>query len=152
MYSVGGLIKESWLRAWRVAGSKLDCTDDPSCERTWCKVNSPSVVSPAVQAWANLLCKENCTDWLRSDPRLWDRRVPGSKPDSTEDLSCIGPVARSIIRRESNVLPLVWCGTLERGFQLRCLPRHLPAVQTDEVRPKIALVLLRNGMLIIKLN
>ncbi|GBO07716.1 hypothetical protein AVEN_37505-1 [Araneus ventricosus] len=121
MYSVGGLIKESWLRAWRVAGSKLDCTDDPSCERTWCKVNSPSVVSPAVQAWAKLLCKENCT-------RLWSRRVPGSKPDFIEDPPCIGPAARSIIRRGSNVLPLVWCGTLERGFQLRCRPRHLPAV------------------------
>ncbi|GBN58246.1 hypothetical protein AVEN_144231-1 [Araneus ventricosus] len=26
--------------------------------------------------------------------RLWGRRVPGSKPDSTEDPPCIGPVAR----------------------------------------------------------
>ncbi|GBL90798.1 hypothetical protein AVEN_269081-1 [Araneus ventricosus] len=26
--------------------------------------------------------------------RLWDRRVPGSKPDSTEDPPCMGPVAR----------------------------------------------------------
>ncbi|GBM90642.1 hypothetical protein AVEN_213561-1 [Araneus ventricosus] len=26
--------------------------------------------------------------------RLWGRRVPGSKPDSTEDPPCMGPVAR----------------------------------------------------------
>ncbi|GBN37501.1 hypothetical protein AVEN_11053-1 [Araneus ventricosus] len=25
---------------------------------------------------------------------LWDRRVPGSKPDSTEDPPCLGPAAR----------------------------------------------------------
>ncbi|GBL75956.1 hypothetical protein AVEN_234281-1 [Araneus ventricosus] len=27
-------------------------------------------------------------------PRLWGRRTPGSKPDSTEDPPCMGPVAR----------------------------------------------------------
>ncbi|GBM55200.1 hypothetical protein AVEN_182151-1 [Araneus ventricosus] len=27
-------------------------------------------------------------------PRLWGRRAPGSKPDSTEDPPCMGPVAR----------------------------------------------------------
>ncbi|GBM27156.1 hypothetical protein AVEN_207489-1 [Araneus ventricosus] len=43
--------------------------------------------------------------------RLWDQRVPGSRPDSTEDPSCIGPIARSIIRRGPNVLPLLWCYT-----------------------------------------
>ncbi|GBN47066.1 hypothetical protein AVEN_40716-1 [Araneus ventricosus] len=26
-------------------------------------------------------------------PRLWGRRVPGSRPDSTEDPPCMGPVA-----------------------------------------------------------
>ncbi|GBN65935.1 hypothetical protein AVEN_3720-1, partial [Araneus ventricosus] len=26
--------------------------------------------------------------------RLWGRRAPGSKPDSTEDPPCMGPVAR----------------------------------------------------------
>ncbi|GBL60188.1 hypothetical protein AVEN_218376-1, partial [Araneus ventricosus] len=26
--------------------------------------------------------------------RLWGRRAPGSKPDSTEDPQCMGPVAR----------------------------------------------------------
>ncbi|GBM29959.1 hypothetical protein AVEN_167437-1 [Araneus ventricosus] len=43
---------------------------------------------------------------------------------------------------------LVWCGSLERGCQLRCYPRHLTTVQNYEVRPKIALVLLQNGTLI----
>ncbi|GBO15211.1 hypothetical protein AVEN_101596-1 [Araneus ventricosus] len=37
------------------------------------------------------------------------RRIPGSKPVSTVDLYCIGLVAHSIIRRGSNVFPLV-CG------------------------------------------
>ncbi|GBN20137.1 hypothetical protein AVEN_227200-1 [Araneus ventricosus] len=32
---------------------------------------------------------------IRSRPR--DRRVTGSKPDSPEDLPCMGPVARQII-------------------------------------------------------
>ncbi|GBN29884.1 hypothetical protein AVEN_178989-1 [Araneus ventricosus] len=77
--------------------------------------------------------------------RLRGRRVPGSKPDSTEDPPCIGPVEREIIRRGPNVLPLVWFGSLERGCQLRCRPRHLTEIQNDEVRPKIALVLLQNG-------
>ncbi|GBN63120.1 hypothetical protein AVEN_260281-1 [Araneus ventricosus] len=31
--------------------------------------------------------------------RMWGRRVPGSKPDSTADPSCNGPVAHQIIRR-----------------------------------------------------
>ncbi|GBO22659.1 hypothetical protein AVEN_76021-1 [Araneus ventricosus] len=26
--------------------------------------------------------------------RLWDRKIPGSKPDSPEDPPCMGPVAR----------------------------------------------------------
>ncbi|GBN22829.1 hypothetical protein AVEN_127775-1 [Araneus ventricosus] len=45
---------------------------------------------------------------------LWSRKVPGSKPKSTENPSCIGPDARKIIRREPNVLPLTWHGSLER--------------------------------------
>ncbi|GBO43466.1 hypothetical protein AVEN_242382-1, partial [Araneus ventricosus] len=40
--------------------------------------------------------------------RLLDRRIPGSKPDSTEDPPCMGPVARSIIR--SGQTSSRWCG------------------------------------------
>ncbi|GBM43124.1 hypothetical protein AVEN_148693-1 [Araneus ventricosus] len=48
---------------------------------------------------------------------------------------------------------VVVSGSLERGCQLRCRPRHLTEVQNYEVRPKIALVLLQNGTLkITKLN
>ncbi|GBN98108.1 hypothetical protein AVEN_119420-1 [Araneus ventricosus] len=43
--------------------------------------------------------------------RLWGRRVPNSEPDSTNDKPYIGLVAR----RGSNVIPLVPCGSLERG-------------------------------------
>ncbi|GBO06062.1 hypothetical protein AVEN_100293-1, partial [Araneus ventricosus] len=37
------------------------------------------------------------------------------------------------------VLPLVWCGNLERVCQLRCDPRYLPGVQNYEISLKIAL-------------
>ncbi|GBL92177.1 hypothetical protein AVEN_91518-1 [Araneus ventricosus] len=40
--------------------------------------------------------------------RLWNRRVPGSKPDSTDDPSCMGPAARQIIR--SGQTSSRWCG------------------------------------------
>ncbi|GBN79373.1 hypothetical protein AVEN_82288-1 [Araneus ventricosus] len=30
--------------------------------------------------------------------RLWGRRVPGSKPDSSEDPLCMGPATRQIMR------------------------------------------------------
>ncbi|GBL99139.1 hypothetical protein AVEN_64132-1 [Araneus ventricosus] len=48
----------------------------------------------------------------------------------------------------SKVLPLVWYGSLERGFQLKRRPRHLATVHNYEVRPEIPLVLLQNGALI----
>ncbi|GBN80965.1 hypothetical protein AVEN_210748-1 [Araneus ventricosus] len=79
---------------------------------------------------------------------IWSRRIQGSKPNSTNP-SRIGPVTRQIIRRWSNILPLVWCRSLERGCQLRCRPPHLTGAQNDEVRPKIALVWLQNGTSII---
>ncbi|GBN65264.1 hypothetical protein AVEN_200996-1 [Araneus ventricosus] len=60
-------------------------------------------------------------------------------------LEC-GSVARYIIGDRSNVLPLVWCGSLERECQLRC--RHLTTVQNDEIHPKIARALLQKGTLI----
>ncbi|GBM42956.1 hypothetical protein AVEN_11972-1, partial [Araneus ventricosus] len=52
-------------------------------------------------------------------PRLRCRRVPGSKVDTTEYLVS-GPVAREIICR-SNVLPLVWCRSLEWGLLAQAL-------------------------------
>ncbi|GBM47105.1 hypothetical protein AVEN_24237-1 [Araneus ventricosus] len=84
--------------------------------------------------------------WVRCRPQ--SRTVPGLRPDSTEDPSCIGPVARYIIRKGSNVQPLLWFGNLERGCHLRCRPHDLTAVQYEEVHPKMALVLLQNGVLI----
>ncbi|GBM22059.1 hypothetical protein AVEN_137369-1 [Araneus ventricosus] len=86
------------------------------------------------------------TEWRPGWPR--SRRIPGSKSDSTENPSCIGPVACEILRRVSNILPMVWCGSLERWCQPRFRRRHLITVRNSEIRPKIALVLLRNGTLI----
>ncbi|GBN18088.1 hypothetical protein AVEN_182766-1 [Araneus ventricosus] len=79
---------------------------------------------------------------------LWGRRVPGSKPDSTEDPPCTGPAARYIIR--SGQTPSRWCGVeaWRGGCQLRRRPRHMTEVQNYNVRLKIALVLLQNGTLI----
>ncbi|GBO08707.1 hypothetical protein AVEN_100227-1 [Araneus ventricosus] len=42
--------------------------------------------------------------------RLWGRRVPGSKPDSTGDPSRMRPIARQIIR--SGQTPSCWCGVV----------------------------------------
>ncbi|GBL98294.1 hypothetical protein AVEN_174089-1 [Araneus ventricosus] len=52
--------------------------------------------------------------------RLQGRRVPGSKPHSTEDPSCIGPVARCIIRRGQTS----WCGAeaWKRGVSSGIVP------------------------------
>ncbi|GBN65446.1 hypothetical protein AVEN_168360-1 [Araneus ventricosus] len=76
--------------------------------------------------------------------------APGSNQIPQNIRRECGPVARQIIRSGPNVLPLVWCGSLERVWQLRCRPFHPILVQNYEVRPQIAPVLLQNGML--KLN
>ncbi|GBM42001.1 hypothetical protein AVEN_137549-1 [Araneus ventricosus] len=55
--------------------------------------------------------------------RLRGRRVPASKPNSSKDLPCMGPAASW-----SNGIPLVRCGSLERGCQFRRYPHHLTAV------------------------
>ncbi|GBN30130.1 hypothetical protein AVEN_185316-1 [Araneus ventricosus] len=78
-------------------------------------------------------------DGLVVASRLWCWRAPGSKPDSTEDPPCMGPVVRQILRWRGVE---AWRG----GCHLRC--RHLTLVQNHEVRPKIALVLLQSGTLI----
>ncbi|GBM79008.1 hypothetical protein AVEN_227236-1 [Araneus ventricosus] len=46
---------------------------------------------------------------LQIRPRLRGRRVPGSKPDSPEDPSRMGPIARQIIC--SGQTSSCWCGT-----------------------------------------
>ncbi|GBM98861.1 hypothetical protein AVEN_44867-1 [Araneus ventricosus] len=79
---------------------------------------------------------------VRSRPR--GARVPGSKPDSIEEPPC-KRVWCTLNPTRPNVLPLVWYGSLERGYQLRYRPPHLTKVKNYEVRPKIALMLLQNG-------
>ncbi|GBM81272.1 hypothetical protein AVEN_84686-1 [Araneus ventricosus] len=55
--------------------------------------------------------------------RLRGRIVPGSKPDSTADPLCMGPVARKIIRSDQTASR--WCGAevWRGGCQLKCRPR-----------------------------
>ncbi|GBO40690.1 hypothetical protein AVEN_56339-1 [Araneus ventricosus] len=70
--------------------------------------------------------------------RSRDRKVPGSKPNSTEDPP--GPLlVKSYVGGQTCSH---WCS--EEVWR----EGHLTAVQNDEVRPKIALVSLRNGTLI----
>ncbi|GBO06198.1 hypothetical protein AVEN_35138-1 [Araneus ventricosus] len=52
------------------------------------------------------------------------RRGPGSKPDSTQKTPC-KRVRRTLNPSGQNVLPLVWCGSCERGRQPRCRLGHL---------------------------
>ncbi|GBM26741.1 hypothetical protein AVEN_175894-1 [Araneus ventricosus] len=78
---------------------------------------------------------------VSSRPR--GRRVPIAKPDSAKEPACkwvwctLDPSGL-----------LVWCGSLERGCELRCGSRHLTMAQNCEFRSKIALVLLQNETLI----
>ncbi|GBN70834.1 hypothetical protein AVEN_107868-1 [Araneus ventricosus] len=81
----------------------------------------------------------------------------GAIPDENPSLSDKNPfIGRSLCDRVSMKglsmaddilllgLPVVWCGSSKRGWQLRCRSRHMIAVQNYESRPKIALVLLQN--------
>ncbi|GBM82901.1 hypothetical protein AVEN_230468-1 [Araneus ventricosus] len=98
------------------------------------------------------ICKYSASSKGRGGPvvrsRLWGHRPPGSKPASTKDLPCMGLLhAKSYV--EAKRLPVGVAWKLGEGCQRRC--RHLTVVQNYEVRPKIALVLFKNGTLI-KLN
>ncbi|GBN59589.1 hypothetical protein AVEN_36655-1 [Araneus ventricosus] len=70
---------------------------------------------------------------------LVGQRIPGSIPDRTEDPPCMWPAARS----RSCVPLLMWCGSLERGYQPNCRPRHLTWVKNCEVRRIIILETVR---------
>ncbi|GBL89145.1 hypothetical protein AVEN_14400-1 [Araneus ventricosus] len=88
-------------------------------------------------------------------PRWPSDKVSDSQPDGFQVRNTISLKIRRVLSLlnvksyvMANVLPLVWRGSLERGFQLRCCPRHLTVVQNYEVRPKRDLVLLQNETLI----
>ncbi|GBO37056.1 hypothetical protein AVEN_178108-1 [Araneus ventricosus] len=74
---------------------------------------------------------------VRCQPR--SRRFLGSKPDSAEDPSCIGPVVvKSYLGGQTSSR---WCGveSFDKVYQLRCRPCHLmTVVQNDEIYPKVA--------------
>ncbi|GBL93895.1 hypothetical protein AVEN_153652-1 [Araneus ventricosus] len=75
--------------------------------------------------------------------RPWGRRFQVRNPTPLKNRRRAGLVhAKSV---EANALQPAWRGSLERGCQLRCRPRHLIAIQNYEVCPKIALVLIQNG-------
>ncbi|GBM75722.1 hypothetical protein AVEN_92725-1 [Araneus ventricosus] len=83
------------------------------------------------------------------------RRVPGLKPDSIEDPSCIEPAARQArhTQRGSKRSPLRRGAEVWRGGVISGVVRHLTEAQSYEVDPNIALVLLQTGTLnMTKLN
>ncbi|GFW60351.1 hypothetical protein TNCV_1844311 [Trichonephila clavipes] len=51
-------------------------------------------------------------------------------PSTAEDSPCRGSMHVKSVE-SSSVLPLVWCGSSERG-QLKCSPRHLTKAQNYE--------------------
>ncbi|GBN20126.1 hypothetical protein AVEN_46022-1 [Araneus ventricosus] len=53
--------------------------------------------------------------WPRVNVPASEQEAPRWRPDSNKDPSCNGPVAHQIVRMQPNVLPLVWCGSLERA-------------------------------------
>ncbi|GBM86510.1 hypothetical protein AVEN_104114-1 [Araneus ventricosus] len=57
---------------------------------------------------------------------FWGRRVPGSKPISTEDPPCMRPVARYIKRRGQTSSR--WCGSLERRLPAQVLSLSFESV------------------------
>ncbi|GBL77049.1 hypothetical protein AVEN_12699-1 [Araneus ventricosus] len=52
------------------------------------------VLCHQVHQWTVRLLDRSSCEGPVIKSRLWDWRVPGSKPDSTEDPPCMGPVAR----------------------------------------------------------
>ncbi|GBM44813.1 hypothetical protein AVEN_139643-1 [Araneus ventricosus] len=80
--------------------------------------------------------------WLGGKVLTSGRRVQGSKPDSAQERPCKRAWC-TLNPSGPNVIPLVWCGSLERRFQISCLPCHLTVVQNYEVRTKITLMLLQ---------
>ncbi|GBO42512.1 hypothetical protein AVEN_97065-1 [Araneus ventricosus] len=82
--------------------------------------------------------------------RCWPRspRVPGSKPDSTEDLPCILTCCTLNHTQGVKLPPAVVVEKFGEGVPAQVPPRYLTAVRSDEVRRKLALVLLPNKTLI----
>ncbi|GBM90656.1 hypothetical protein AVEN_141686-1 [Araneus ventricosus] len=62
----------------------LNYEDDTRAGKTSPNFRTTPASSPSIPGRGGLVVRS----------RLWGRRVPGSRPDSTEDPPCMGPVAR----------------------------------------------------------
>ncbi|GBO12627.1 hypothetical protein AVEN_168487-1 [Araneus ventricosus] len=102
----------------------------PSCIRHWIKGSNLSLY----------LWRSRC---LVVRSRLWGRRVTCSKPDSTEDPSCVGFVVRKIMRRGTKHPPVavvrkfgeevtaqVSSSSSDRGSKLRGQSQNSPRVDS----------------------
>ncbi|GBL89613.1 hypothetical protein AVEN_173910-1, partial [Araneus ventricosus] len=98
-----------------------------------------------VEVFKNLLRGQNGRDGLLVKNRNWGRRVPGSKPNSTEVSPFMGPLhVKSYVIAKRPTTDVVW--KFGKGDPAL---RHLTVVQNDEgPSHKIALALLQNGALI----
>ncbi|GBL78132.1 hypothetical protein AVEN_143417-1 [Araneus ventricosus] len=81
---------------------------------------------------------QTCSNTIEPRPRWPSDKVStpgpeaaGSKPGSAVHGACCTPNHT----QWSNIIPLVWRGSLEKGCKLRRRPRHPTVVQNYEVRP-----------------
>ncbi|GBL85871.1 hypothetical protein AVEN_63194-1 [Araneus ventricosus] len=116
----------------------------------------PSTFSYTSTEWCALCLVSSYCEDIRRGGKVSVSGLEGSRPDSIEEPPCkwvwctlnlLGP--NSTPKPPQN--RLVWCGNLKRECLLRYRPRHLTTIQNDDIYPKIALVLLQNGMFKAKL-
>ncbi|GBO14535.1 hypothetical protein AVEN_239491-1 [Araneus ventricosus] len=88
----------------RIRVSHCRCDVQKSDVRLACSIRGLQSYNGALLEYRMPICGRG---GLLVRSRLCGRRVPGSKPDSTEDPLCIGPAAHEIIRRGTNVRPPV---------------------------------------------
>ncbi|GBM68364.1 hypothetical protein AVEN_198816-1 [Araneus ventricosus] len=81
--------------------------------------------------------------WPSAGPQLQGQRVPGSKPDFTDDPWCMWANCMLNLMLWVKHLEKVWRG----ACQLWCHPCYLTMVHNYEVHAKIALLLIQNGTL-----
>ncbi|GBM60760.1 hypothetical protein AVEN_233827-1 [Araneus ventricosus] len=108
-YGLGGLVSRPRLTNKGLPFSKSDSTKDPQYMWAWCTLNLTPFRTLSLEKGCQLRCRRHLTAVQNYEvhpkttlgrggrvarSRLWGRRVPGSKPDSTEDPPCMGPVAR----------------------------------------------------------
>ncbi|GBO02612.1 hypothetical protein AVEN_24397-1 [Araneus ventricosus] len=89
----------------------------------------------ALSASAPFFGRSLLANWEVSSPFRGKFRCCFSRPHSTSKprppTHPLGLESTGMNGKENVDNPLVWCGSLEKGRQIKCLIRHLPKVQHD---------------------